>query len=236
MGLFGHRQLRAEDDNLVTGRGRYIDDVRFPGMLHVVIVRSQAARARITVDTAAARTARGVIAVFTASDLPATARILPDCHPNPALRHPKGPPVLADGEVRYVGEPIAAVVADSRYLAYDPAELVGVDYAIQTAVTGLHRALRNETQRVHDDLASNVAAHIPVATGNIDKAFADAHCIVHERLEIQRGAGQAMETRGVVAYWSELDQRMVVWNVSQVPFVHRTAISNALGLPESAVQ
>ncbi len=236
MEQFGRRQLRAEDDNLIVGRGRYIDDVRFPGMLHVAIVRSQYARARISVDTVAALAAKGVHAVFTADDLPPSARILPDCHPNPTLSNPRGPQVLASGQVHYVGEPIAAVVADDRYLAEDAAELVNVEYEPLPAVIDLAGALASGSPHVHEDLRSNLAARIPVSTGDTDKAFARAHCVVRQQLEIQRGAGQAMETRGIVAYWSDLDERMVVWNVSQVPFVHRTAIANALGIPENAVQ
>ena len=236
MAQFGRRQVRAEDDNLITGRGRYIDDIRFPGMLHVAIVRSQAARARIKVDTAAALAAKGVHAVFTAADLPPAARILPDCHPNPTLKHPRGPQVLADREVRYVGEPIAAVVAEDRYLAEDAAELVAVDYEEMPAVVDLAAALAEKSALVHQDMQSNLAARIPVVTGNVEEAFAKAACVVRQKLEIQRGAGQAMETRGIVAYWSDIDERMVVWNVSQVPFVHRTAIANALGLAENSVQ
>jgi carbon-monoxide dehydrogenase large subunit len=236
MGQFGHRQLRAEDDNLLCGRGRYIDDIRFPGMLHIALVRSQHARARIKIDTTEALKAKGVHAVFTAPDLPLTARILPDCHPNPSLQNPRGPQVLADGQVRYVGEAIAAVVADDRYLAEDAAELVEVDYDALPAVIDLSGALRSGTPYVHDDLQSNLAAHLSTMTGNVESAFAQARCVVRQQLQIQRGAGQAMETRGHVAYWSEIEERMVVWNVSQVPFVHRTAIANALGLPENAVQ
>jgi aerobic carbon-monoxide dehydrogenase large subunit len=205
-------------------------------MLHVVIVRSQVARGKIKVDVSSARSAKGVHAVFTAEDLPLTARILPDCHPNPTLTNPRGPQVLAQDQVRYVGEPIAAIVADDRYLAEDAAELVNVEYEQSPAVIDLTTALDVGSARVHEELKSNLAAHIPVATGDVDTAFAQAHCVVRRHLEIQRGAGQAMETRGIVAYWSELDERMIVWNVSQVPFVHRTAIANALGLPEGAVQ
>ena len=236
MGLFGHRQVCAEDDNLITGRGRYIDDLRFPGMLHVAIVRSTTARANIRVDVRRARAARGVHAAFTADDLPDSARILPDCHPNPALKHPRGPAVLANGQVRYVGEPIAAIVADSRYLAEDAAELVDVEYETLPAVVELETALNPGTALVHGDMQSNLAARLPIATGNADKAFETAFLAVRERLEIQRGAGQAMETRGVIAYWNEYEERMVVWNVSQVPYVHRTAIANALQLPEIMVQ
>ncbi|MBP5856846.1 xanthine dehydrogenase family protein molybdopterin-binding subunit [Marivibrio halodurans] len=236
MGQFGKRQVRAEDDRLITGRGCYIDDITLPNMAHIVVVRSQAAHARITVDTSDARALDGVIAVFTAEDLPEAARILPDCHPNPALTNPRGPSVLANGLVRYVGEPIAAIVAENRYIAEDAAELVQVDYETEAAVIDLEKALTKQSARVHEDLPSNLAALINIATGNADSAFAKAHCVVKERLEIQRGAGQAMETRGVVAHWNRFEDRMVVWNVSQVPYVHRTAIANALGLPERQVQ
>jgi carbon-monoxide dehydrogenase large subunit len=236
MGQFGRRQVRAEDDNLIIGRGRYIDDVRFPHMLHVAVLRSQVARANIKLDVSAALKARGVHAVFTAGDLPTNARILPDCHPNPTLKNPRGPQVLADACVRYVGEPIAAVVADDRYLAEDAAELIQVEYDELPPIIDLSNALKSGSPLVHEDMGSNLGARIPVATGNVEEAFARAHCVVRQQLEIQRGAGQAMETRGIVAYWSELEERMVVWNVSQVPFVHRTAIANALGLPENSVQ
>lgn len=234
--LFGKRQTRAEDDRLIQGKGRYVDDIKLPGMLHVAIVRSEAARAHIKVKAEAARSAPGVHAVFLAEDLPATAKILPDCHPNPVLKFPRGPQVLADGQVRYVGEPIAAIVAESRYLAEDAAELVSVEYDLHDAVIDLERAMADDGRRVHEDLASNLAARIPVSCGDTDKAFAEAACILRERLQIQRGAGQAVETRGIVAQWDPHNERMVVWNVSQVPFVHRTAIANALQLPENSVQ
>jgi carbon-monoxide dehydrogenase large subunit len=234
--LFGKRQTRSEDDRLILGKGRYVDDIKMPGMLHVALVRSEAARASIKVDVEAARSAPGVQAVYVAEDLPASAKILPDCHPNPVLRHPRGPQVLADGIVRYVGEPIVAIVAESRYLAEDAAELVSIEYDLLPAVIDLERAMSDDTKRVHDDLQSNLAARIPVACGDTDKAFAEAACIVRERLQIQRGAGQAMETRGIVAHWDPHAERMVVWNVSQVPFVHRTAIANALQVAENSVQ
>ena len=189
MGQFGYRQVRAEDDNLICGRGRYIDDVHFPNMLQVAIVRSQLARAKIKIDASAARKAKGVHAVFTAADLPASARILPDCHPNPALQNPRSPQVLAAEEVRYVGEPIAAVVAESRYLAEDAVDLVSVQYDQMVAVIDLPAALAKDSPLVHIDHGSNLAARLPVATGNVEKASAQAHCVVRQKLEIQRGAG-----------------------------------------------
>jgi aerobic carbon-monoxide dehydrogenase large subunit len=236
MTLFGKRQLRAEDDALLMGRGRYIDDIRLPGMLHVAIVRSAAARAAISVNVEKARALEGVMAVVTAEDLPAAARILPDCHPNPALPDPREAPVLAAGEVRYVGEPVVAVVASDRYVAEDGAELVEVDYDEKPAVIDIEAALREGSELVHGDVPRNRATQIKLATGNTDRAFAAAHHVVRDRLSIQRGAGQALETRGVVASWDALQEKIVVWNVAQVPYVHRAAIARALELDESAVQ
>ncbi len=236
MSLFGKRQVRAEDDALLMGRGRFIDDIRLPGMLHVAIVRSAAARAKIRVNVEAARASDDVVAVITAGDLPASARVLPDCHPNPALPDPREPPVLADGEVRYVGEPICAVVARDRYLAEDGADLVEVEYETMPAIIDIEAALTAASPLVHTDVPLNRAAQIKLATGNTDQAFGAAHHIVRDRLTIQRGAGQAMETRGIVANWDRYQQKMVVWNVSQVPYVHRAAIAKALKLDEISVQ
>jgi len=236
MGLFGQRQVRAEDGRLLTGRGRFVDDIHLPGMLEVAIVRSQAARARIRVDVSAARAAPGVVAIFTASDLPASARLLPDCHPSPTLQHPTASQVLADDEVRYVGEPVVAIVARNRYLAEDAAERVVIEYEALPPVIDLEEAFAGRPARVHGTLESNVAARIPITTGDVERAFAQAACIVRRRLRIQRGAGQAIETRGIVAQWDAGAERMRVWNVSQVPYVHRAAIAQALGLPEHGVQ
>ncbi len=236
MTLFGKRQARVEDAALLTGRGRFVDDIRYPGMLHVAIVRSAAARASISVDAGEARRLKGVAAVILAEDLPAAARILPDGHPNPTLPDPAEAPVLARDEVRYVGEPIAAVVAETRYIAEDGAALVDVEYDRKPAIVDLERAAERDAPTVHANRESNIATHIALETGDADRAFATARHVVGERMSIQRGAGQAVETRGAVALWDAIQQRMVVWNVSQVPYVHRQLIARALGLEESAVQ
>ena len=236
MTLFGKRQARAEDAALLAGRGRFIDDIRYPGMLHVAIVRSGAARAAVSVDAREARRLKGVVAVIAADDLPVNARVLPDGHPNPALPDPAEPPVLARGEVRYVGEPIAAVLAETPYIAEDGARRVDVNYDTRPAIVDLERAAKTDSPAVHRDRDTNIAARIKLETGNPDRAFAAARHVVRERLSIQRGAGQALETRGVVALWDGIREKMVVWNVSQVPYVHRQLIARALDLEESAVQ
>lgn len=233
----GHRQLRMEDDNLIVGAGQYVDDIKLPGMLHVVLVRSAMASAVLRkVDTAAARRAPGVVAVFTASDLPPRAKILPDGHPSALMKFHRGPQILADACVRYVGEPIAAVVATNAYLAEDAVELVEIEYEQKPAIADAERAMDAGAPLVHDDVQSNIGTRIPVAKGDVARAFAGAPIIVREHLEIHRGAGNAMETRGIVAQWNLAARRLLVWNVAQVPYVHRAVIADALGLPERAVQ
>jgi aerobic carbon-monoxide dehydrogenase large subunit len=233
----GRRQLRMEDDNLIVGAGRYVDDIRLPGMLHVVLVRSSMASAGLRkVDASTAKNSPGVVAVFTAADLPEQAKILPDGHPSPLMKFHRGPQVLVDDCVRYVGEPIAAVVATDAYLAEDAAELVEIEYEPRQAVVDPQRAMDPDSPLVHDGIQANVGTRIAVTKGDVVRAFASAPVIVRQRLEVHRGAGNAMETRGIVAHWNPAARRMMVWNVSQVPYVHRKVIAEALGLPERAVQ
>ena len=233
----GRRQLRMEDDTLIVGAGRFVDDIQIPGMHHVVLVRSSMASALLrSVDVTAARTAPGVVAVFTAADLTERAKILPDGHPSALMKHHRGPPILAESCVRYVGEPIAAVVATDAYLAEDAAELVNIEYEALQAVVNPEKAIAAGSPLVHHDVPSNIGTQIPVSKGDVTQAFASAPVVVKQRVEIHRGAGGAMETRGIVAHWNTASRRMMVWNVSQVPYVQRTVIADALGLPERAVQ
>lgn len=237
MSQIGHRQLRMEDDNLLVGAGRFVDDIVLPEMVHVTFVRSAMASATITkLDVEAARKAEGVLAIFTAGDLSDRAKILPDGHPSALMKNHRGPQVLADGLVRYVGEPIAAVVAVDRYLAEDAAELIEVEYEEKQAVVDAVKAIEDGSPLVHDDVPSNIGTRIPVRKGDVSQAFASAPVIVKEKLEVHRGAGNAMECRGIVAHWNPALQRMLVWNVSQVPYVHRAVIAEALGLTEREVQ
>lgn len=237
MSQIGHRQLRMEDDNLIVGAGRYVDDIVLPEMVHVAMVRSSMAAAKITkLSVEAARNAEGVLAVFTSKELSDRAKILPDGHPSALMKCHRGPQVLADGLVRYVGEPIVAVVATDRYLAEDAAELVEIEYEEKQAVVDAVSAIEDGSALVHDDVPSNVGTRIPVRKGDVAQAFATAPVVIREKLEVHRGSGNAMECRGVVAHWNPALRRMLVWNVSQVPYVHRAVIAEALDLTEREVQ
>jgi aerobic carbon-monoxide dehydrogenase large subunit len=215
-GLIGARLPRLEDQPLLIGKGRFIDDIACPGVLHAAFVRSPHAHAAIRrIDTRDALAVPGVHAVLTLDDLaPALAQ-------RRMLRHSNsGTPLerywsfaLADGEVSYVGEAVALVLADSRYLAEDAAGLVAVDYDVLAAVSDCRRAADPAAPAVRRELNSNVAAVYKVAYGDAAAAFAKAAHVFHADLWQHRGAAHPIEGRGILADWR--DDAMVVWASTQ---------------------
>ena len=199
---FGARVPRVEDPALLTGRARFVDDVKLPGTLHAAFVRSPHAHARIgAIDTAAALAMPGVHAVLTAHDMPGrlATEPLPMPVPNAAITALRTQHALARGEVCYVGEAIAVVVADNRYLAEDAAAAVAVDYEALPAVSDCRDALAASAPRSHSDLATNVAAFIPMAYGDVERAFATAAHVFEEEIFQHRGAAMTLEGRAVLA-------------------------------------
>ena len=172
---FGARVKRLEDPALLSGRGRFVDDLKLPGLLHACFVRSPHAHAMVRgIDIRAAMTMPGVHAVLAADDLPEPMRRMPIpmLTPNPAIATPRTQTALARDETCYVGQPIAVVVADSRYLAEDAAAAVVVDYDVLPAAGDCRAAIKDDGPRAHSDLASNVIARFPLAYGDVDAAFA----------------------------------------------------------------
>jgi len=171
--VIGQSPRRKEDERLITGRGRFIDDVVLPGLLHLVLVRSTHARARIVaIDTAAARALPGVSA-FAAGDLPELAEPLPAAradrtNPYVSLDTPRPQRPLATGEVRYVGEPVVAVVAADPYRAADAAEVVRIAYDALPAVVDAEAAMTAESPLVHEG-ASNVVGQVSKVIGDVDR-------------------------------------------------------------------
>src|SRR5262249_14381273 len=156
------------------GRGRFVDDIRLPGMLHAAFVRSPYAHARVgAIDKSAALALPGVQAVIAYADLPEAVRrqTLPLLVPHPALRPPRMPSALARAEECDAGEPVACVIAESRYLAEDAAQLVAVDYEPLPAVSDCRAALEKNSPLAHAGAESNVAARFPVKVGDADRAF-----------------------------------------------------------------
>ncbi len=206
---FGAAVKRKEDPAFLTGSGRFLDDIHLPGLLHAAFVRSPFAHARVgAIDSAAARAVPGVAAVFTNADLPDSlrARPLANFMPNPIIQQQLMPLTLAREEVCFVGEPIAIVVADSRYSAEDGAALVMVDYEPLPVVTDCRAAIAPDSALVHLGSPSNIAARLPLAHGDVDAAFAAAAHVFRESFYLHRGGAFFMECRGAVAqYAAETD-------------------------------
>ncbi|MDR7450191.1 MAG: molybdopterin-dependent oxidoreductase [Armatimonadota bacterium] len=232
--LFGARVRRREDPRLITGRATYTDDLRLPGLTHAVMVRSPHAHARIrAVDTTAARARPGVLAVFTGADLAGKVGAIPTAWliPNADLRTPPHPPLAVD-RVRYVGDAVAVVVAEDRYIARDAAELVRVDYEPLPAVADAEAALRPDAPRLHEEAPGNVAFRWKTAGGDIAAAFARADAVIRQRFVNQRLIPNAIETRAAVADYRVATGELTLWVTSQNPHIHRVILSGVLGIPE----
>lgn len=237
--LIGARVQRREDPRLITGRGRFIEDHVLPGLTHMAVVRSPHPHARIVgIDETAARSAPGVLAVLTAKDfkaqisggMPVTPAFAPEKKYVPE-RFP-----IAESEVCFQGEPVAVVIATSRELAVDAADLVRVEYEPLPAVVDPEGAMVEGSLKAHSDGPDNIGWDMTYAGGDIDAAFARAEIRVSERILQQRLAPTAIEPRGVMAEYSPYDDRLTLWLSSQNPHFIRLFVSGALGLPESHVR
>ncbi|MCC6777280.1 MAG: xanthine dehydrogenase family protein [Hyphomicrobiales bacterium] len=228
---FGARVARLEDPALLTGGARFVDDMTLPGKLHACFVRSPHAHARIlAIDTTAARQLPGVHAVLTADDLPARMAHsqIPMLVPNPAIKAPRTQLALARAEVCYVGQTVAVVVAESRYLAEDGVAAVRVDYEPLPAVSDGRDAVKPGAARVHSDLASNIAAVVPFAYGDVEGAFARAAHIFEEEMALHRGAAMTLEGRAVLASYDATADLLTVWSATQTPHLCRGTLADLL--------
>lgn len=230
---------RLEDARLLTGRGRYLDDLDVPGALHAAFVRSPVAHARVrSVDVAAARTAPGVVGAFALADLPARFREAPmrQLYPSPLLVEDVTQHVLCADEVCFVGQTVAVVVAESRYLAEDAAELVELELEELPAIVDCGRALDQGAPPAHRGAATNHAATLRTAYGDVEAAFAAAAGVVRAELLQHRGGCHSMETRGVVAVDDSARDGLTVWSSTQSPYLIRRAIAAELGDDEERVR
>ncbi|MDX1432945.1 MAG: xanthine dehydrogenase family protein molybdopterin-binding subunit [Gammaproteobacteria bacterium] len=229
---------RVEDHALVTGRGRFVDDIHLPDALHAAMVRAPYAHARITgIDAAAALALDGVHAVLSARDLPAELRErpIPLLQPNPAIRHPRTPYALAGDEVCHVGEPVAVVLAADRYVAEDAVELVEVGYEPLPVVADAEKALGDGASAVHAGLEDNLAADLRLGYGDVDAAFAGAAHVVEESFFQHRGSAHPIECRAVLARHDAATGVMTVWCNTQSPHQYKGAYADVMGLPEHRV-
>jgi carbon-monoxide dehydrogenase large subunit len=227
---------RREDRRFLTGRGRYVDDLRLPGLLHAAIVRSPHAHARVVeVDGSRARAMPGVVAVLTMAELPECDAAVPPLVPSPRLR-PYTQPAIAGAKTRYAGEAVAVAVADDIYRATDAAEVVDIRYDVLPAAATVDAALAPGAPRVFDDWPDNAAGPSDGAVGDVARGFREAQVIVEARLHVPRVAAMPIEPRGVLVEPESPDGRLTVWTSTQVPFAVRAAIAAALGLAEEQVR
>lgn len=227
MGWFGASVKRKEDAAFLTGGGRYVDDIVLPGMLHAAVLRSPYAHAVIRgIDKRAALALPGVHAVLTHADLPEAMRskTVPLLVPSPTIKQALMPYCLAKDETCFVGEPVAIVVADSRYIAEDAAALVGVDFEPLPAVSDCAKGLAPGAPLAHRNSPNNLAAFIPVNVGNADAAFAQAAHVFREQIFQHRGGPFFMECRGMIALPDAAGDALTIYVSSQGPHRHKRVL------------
>jgi carbon-monoxide dehydrogenase large subunit len=230
----GTRVPRVEDNRLLTGHGTFVDDIVRPGMLHACFVRSPFARASFTtVDSSAALEVPGVLAVFTAADLNPEAREAWHAVTGKDVADTPRPP-LAEGEVRFVGDPVALVIAESRYIAEDAVDLVEVDYEPLPAITDFTKAQESDVL-VHEAYANNVAGGLAGAPPD-EETFASAAHVAKANVRQQIYAPVPIETRGMVIEWTAATGELTLWASTQTPHELRAFCARLLGIPAQRVR
>jgi len=230
----GERIKRREDPRLVTGTGTYVDDLRLPGMLCAVILRSPYAHAKIkSIDLARARALPGVVCVLSGADLKDKIGSLPCVAP---ADHVPFHPVLAQGKVRFVGEGVAVAVAASPYVAQDALDLIEVDYEPLDAVVDPEKALAPDAPILHEEFATNSVTLASVPNPAVDDAMRRADKIVKFRVYNQRLAAVPMEPRGTVAKWEGGYKQLTVWSSTQIPHLLRSQLAEQLKIGENKLR
>jgi len=235
-GGIGVAMLRKEDAELIVGKGRFVDDIQLPGLLHLVFVRSPHAHADISsIDIAAALAVPGVVAAFTADDLVFQAGVPCGSDPTGDAKKPERMP-LSSGRVRMVGEPVAVVVAESRYAAADGAAAVVVDYDILPAVTDAEQASLPGAPQLHEIAPGNLCCTLAAETPGFDEAVAGAAVVVRQRIVNQRLTAVPMETRGVVAQVNPANDEVTLTTSTQAPHFVKTFVAIVCGISEAKIR
>lgn len=234
--LIGASVKRKEDLRLLKGQGRYVADLRLPGMLHAAVVRSPHAHARLgPIRASAAMAVPGIVAVITASDIGPVGHIPMRLGARPSLVACLQPPLAVD-KVRYVGEPIAVVIAASRYLAEDAMDLIEAEYEPLPAVADARLALEVGTPVLHEAMGGNLVDRLHTETGDVVAGLAGADRRIRERFTVQRHTGVPLETRGLVASFDVGPGVLTLWGVAKVPHFNRTVLSELLNYPEHLIR
>jgi carbon-monoxide dehydrogenase large subunit len=234
---FGARVQRNIDPQLLKGQGAFVDDIPLAGALHVAFVRSPYARAKINaIDVTAARALPGVAAVYTADDIGALDREMPLLIPHPSMKDARTQRPLARGDVFYVGQTVAMVVAADRYTAEDAALLVDVDYEPQEVEVDLEKAVKDGAPLVHATHPNNIAAHFVQVSGDPDHAIRGAEHVTRIRVQVDRSTAAPMECRAVAATFDRVTGELTVWDGTQAPISVRGGLASILQLDEDKVR
>ncbi len=225
---------RVEDLRFLRGRGEYVGDLTREGLVHAAIVRSPVAHGRISsIDTQGALALRGVHAVITSADIGVVPTIPLRLQTSPATE-PFRQPVIASGKVRYVGEPIAVVVAESAAIAEDGLDAITLEIHHLPAVADRQTSGKQEIL-LFDEARSNLAMKFTAIRGDVDAAFREAEYTRRERFRVQRHTALPMEPRGLLAEWDGVNGRLTVSGAAKVPFFNRRTVAQMMGLTEAAV-
>jgi len=232
---FGQALRRREDPKFITGTGSYVDDIVLPGTAFVAILRSPHGHARImSIDTEQARKAPGVLGVYTGKDLQEAGVAAVPCGwiVVPDMKLPNHPPLAID-KVRFQGDAVAAVVADSREGAEDALELVEVTYEPLPAVVDLEKTISEGAPRVHEEIEDNISFRWTMSGGDVDRAFREADRVIEQRLINQRLIPNAIECRGIIAQYQEATGDLTIWSSTQIPHLVRLLLTLTLNHPEN---
>jgi carbon-monoxide dehydrogenase large subunit len=237
----GARVKRAEDPRILTGKGRYIDDVVLPGMLHAAFMRSVVPHGRLlSVDASAARELPGVVAVFTGADIAArttagVAGAVIGMNMMPGMASPSYHGLATD-RVRFVGDPIALVVAESRSIAEDAIELIVEDYEMLEPIVSYEDALDPSKPAIFEELGDNIAMRGEMAMGDIDAVFAKADRIITASIEVHRHQNVPMEGRGSIASWDAATEQLTIHTSTQSPHMLRMLMPPQIGVPMEKIR
>jgi carbon-monoxide dehydrogenase large subunit len=234
--MVGARVKRLEDPRLLRGQGAFVDDVALPGVLHMAVLRSPHAHARlVAVDVGPARALPGVADAFSAADLGPDPAAIPVLFPVETSRDTPQYPLARD-TVRYVGEGVAVVIAENQHIAEDALELIDVEYEVLDAVVDPIAAMLSGAPVLHPAAPDNVGASLVYTVGDADAAFAEADRVIGDRLDMQRYTGIPLETRGVAATRDAVTGELTVWASNQWPHILRGVVAGMLGIPERSLR
>lgn len=232
----GQALRRVEDPRLIRGIATYVDDMCPPGMLHLAVLRSPYANAKINrIDVERARALEGVVGVFTGGDINDKCGQIPCANVLPGMKLPPQT-VLAGSRAFYVGHPVAVVVAKDRYVARDALDLIDVDYDPLPAVVDPEKALQSDSPLTHPEMGTNVAFNWSLASGDVDAVFKKADRVIKQRMVHQRLTPMAIEPRGCLAQFDRGAGTLTLWTSTQIPHLIRTLLPGMIGVAENKMR